>query len=52
MAFPAGVSAAALFRQDQGANSYIAAVDSAGGPSANARIGDYVDAEIRRFQGG
>jgi hypothetical protein len=53
MAFPAGVSAAALFRQDQGANSYIAAVDSAGGPSANARIGDYVDAEIRRaVQGG
>ena len=49
---PTGVSAAALYRQDQGANSYIAAVDSAGGPSANARIGDYVDAEIVRFQGG
>jgi hypothetical protein len=49
---PTGISAAALFRQDLGANSYIAAVDSAGGPSANARIGDYVDAEIRRFQGG
>ena len=51
--FPAGVSGASLFRQDQGANSYIAAVDSAGGPSANARIGDYVDAEIiRASQGG
>lgn len=51
--FPAGISAAALYRQDQGANSYIAAVDSAGGPAANARIGDYVDAEIvRASQGG
>ena len=46
--FPAGVSAASLLRQDSGANSYIAAVDSAGGPAANARIGDYVDAEIVR----
>lgn len=48
MVFPAGVSATSLFRQDQGANSYVAAVDSAGGPSASARIGDYVDAEIVR----
>lgn len=45
---PEMVSAAALFRQDQGANSYVAAVDSAGGPAANARIGDYVDAQIIR----
>lgn len=50
--FPQAISAAALFRQDSGANTYVAAADSAGGPSANARIGDYVDAEIRRFQGG
>lgn len=48
---PPGVGAAALFRQDQGANSYVAAVDSSGGPSVNTRIGDYVDAEIRRFGG-
>jgi hypothetical protein len=48
VAFPAGVSAAGLFRQDRGANSFVAAVDSAGGPSANARIGDYVDAQIVR----
>lgn len=48
MVFPEGVSAASLFRQDQGANSYVAAVDSAGGPSSRARIGDYVDAEIVR----
>ncbi len=50
MEFPRGVSAASLFRQDSGANAYVAAVDSGGAPSANARIGDYVDAEIvRRF---
>lgn len=53
MVFPAGVSAAALFRQDQGVSSYVAAVDSAGGVSSTARIGDYVDAEIiRASQGG
>ena len=28
------------------------AVDSAGAPTANARIGDHIDAEVRRFQGG
>lgn len=48
MVFPNAVSGASLFRQDSGANTYIAAVDSAGGPSANCRIGDYVDAEIVR----
>lgn len=48
--FPKGVSAASLFRQDSGANAYVAAIDAGGAPSANARIGDYVDAEIvRRF---
>lgn len=46
--FPAAVRAAALYREDQGANAYVAVTDSAGGPSANARIGDYVDAEIVR----
>lgn len=46
--FPGAVNAAALYREDQGANSYIAVADSAGGPVANARIGDYVDAEIIR----
>lgn len=46
--FPGAVRAAALYREDQGANGYVAVVDSAGGPSANARIGDYVDAEIVR----
>lgn len=46
--FPGMQRAAALYREDQGANSYVAVADSAGGPSANARIGDYVDAEIIR----
>lgn len=53
MVFPDAVRAAALYREDQGANAYVAVTDSAGGPSANARIGDYVDAEIvRASQGG
>ena len=53
MVFPGAQSAAALYRSDQGANAYLAVADSAGGPSANARIGDYVDAEIvRASQGG
>ena len=46
--FPDAVSAAALYREDQGANTYVAVTDSAGGPSANARIGDYCDASIVR----
>lgn len=46
--FPDAARAAALYREDQGATSYVAVADSAGGPSANARIGDYVDAEIIR----
>jgi hypothetical protein len=51
MLFPEGVSAASLFRQDQGANAFVVAVDSAGGPSAGCRIGDYVDAQIVRGGG-
>lgn len=46
--FPTAVRAAALYREDQGANAYVAVADSAGGPSSTARIGDYVDAEIVR----
>jgi hypothetical protein len=48
MVFPGGLSAAALFRQDSGANHYVAAIDSFGGPSANCRIGDHCEAEIVR----
>lgn len=52
--FPDAVSVAALYREDQGATNYVAVTSSAGGPTANARIGDYVDAEIVRAsqQGG
>lgn len=46
--FPQAVRAAALYREDQGANTYVAVTDSAGGPVSNARIGDHVDAEIVR----
>lgn len=49
--FPQGVSAAGLYRHEAGVTHYIAAVDSAGGPATNARMGDYVEAEIRRFGG-
>lgn len=49
---PRASSAAALFRQLDGVNTYVAVTDSAGTPTASARIGDYVDAEIVRFQGG
>lgn len=49
--FPDAQQAAALYRQDSGDNSYVAVLDSEGGPSANARIGDFVDAEIIRFGG-
>jgi hypothetical protein len=51
--FPEAVSAAALYRADQGANAYVAVTDSDGGPTAGVRIGDYVEAEIiRASQGG
>lgn len=46
--FPAAERAAALYRGDQGANAYVAVMDSAGEPEAAARIGDYVEAEIVR----
>lgn len=49
--FPNAQRAAALFRRQDGVNQYIAVADSGGTPASNARIGDYVDAEIRRFSG-
>lgn len=45
---PSGLSAAGLFRQDMGDNQYVAVVDSGGTPAINARIGDYLDAQIIR----
>lgn len=49
--FPDAVTAAPMFRRQDGVNSYVAVTDSGGTPSANTRIGDWVDVEIRRFQG-
>ncbi len=46
--FPDAMSAAPMFRQQDGINQYVAVANSGGTPSSNARIGDYVDAEIRR----
>ena len=41
-------SAAAFYRRQDGVNQYIAVTNSGGTPSANTRIGDYVDAELIR----
>jgi len=49
--FPDAIAAAPMFRRQDGVNSYVVTTNSGGTPSANTRIGDYVDAEIRRFQG-
>jgi hypothetical protein len=49
--FPDAVRYASLFREQDGVNQYIGVADSAGAPTSSARVGDYVDAEIRRFQG-
>lgn len=48
---PDAERAAALFRRQDGVNQYIAVADSGGTPTTGARIGDFVDAEIRRFTG-
>lgn len=48
---PKAAKANALFRSQDGVNQYIGVADSGGSPVSSARIGDYVDAEIRRFQG-
>lgn len=49
--FPKAERVNILFRQQDGVNQFVGVADSAGSPASNARIGDYVDAEIRRFQG-
>lgn len=46
--FPPAMAAATMWREDQGINSYVAVLDSGGTPTANARIGDFADAEIIR----
>jgi hypothetical protein len=49
--FPPAERVAAIFRRQDGVNQYIGVVDSGGTPANTARIGDYVDAEIRRYTG-
>lgn len=49
--FPSAQNSAVLYREDSGVSSYVAVTDSGGGPAANSRIGDYVDAEIVRRGG-
>jgi len=49
--FPNAASASAFNRVQDGTSQYIGVVDSGGSPASSARIGDYVEAEIRRFQG-
>ncbi len=49
--FPEATSVASLFRRQDGVNQYVGVADHGGTPVAAARFGDYVDAEIRRFQG-
>lgn len=49
--FPNAVSASAVNRSQDGISQYIGVVDSGGSPASGTRIGDYVDAEIRRFNG-
>lgn len=46
--FPTTVSAAALYRRQDGANAYVAVTQNGGTPSNNAAIGDYVDAVLIR----
>lgn len=48
---PEGVSGAAMYRREDGLDQFVGVLDSAGGPRSAARFGDYVDAEIRRFEG-
>lgn len=49
--FPDAVSAVAMNRQQDGISQFIGAFNSGGTPASTMRIGDYVDAEIRRQVG-
>ena len=46
--FPVAARSAAMFRRQDGMNQYIAVNDSEGTPVNGARIGDFVEATIRR----
>lgn len=51
MVFPAAQQVAAMYRTQDGMQQYVMVADAGGTPSSTARVGDYVDAELRRFQG-
>lgn len=46
--FPVAQRAASFWRRQDGMNQYITVLDAGGEPVNGARIGDFVDAEIRR----
>jgi hypothetical protein len=48
---PDAQRAATMFRRQDGINQFVAVLDSGGTPSSTARIGDYADATIVRFNG-
>ena len=49
--FPSAQSAAVMFREQDGISQYVGTMNSSGTPTGNARFGDYVDVEVRRFTG-
>lgn len=49
--FPASTHAAPMYRLQDGMNQYVAVTNTGGTPVGASRIGDFVDVEIRRFQG-
>ena len=49
--FPEAVDAAALFRQQDGVNQYIATLQNGGSPLQSAAIGDHLDVTIIRGSG-
>lgn len=46
--FPAASRASAMYRFQGGIHQYVAVLNSGGSPATNARIGDHVDATLRR----
>ena len=49
--FPGSVSAAALYRRQDGVNQYISTLQNGGAPLQTAAIGDYLDVTIIRGSG-
>lgn len=49
--FPLAERAATMFRRQDGINQFVAVMDSDGDPTDSARIGEFIDVEIRRFKG-